>query len=199
MKFKFILAALTLLSFRAFSQSKNNVSLIFGVANATVATTGTIPSATAEFYTYTYRITSGLRYGATYTRDLTKWLSVETDVLYVQDKAHILGDLNGTQAVYDKPVNFLMGFAVAKVRFLKYLFIDFGVGIDEQTSSNYGMMYDQSGFSAEAGFGAKFNIHRISLSINPFVHTRSVLAIWKTDSNNEMTEQGIKFGVGYNF
>jgi hypothetical protein len=87
----------------------------------------------------------------------------------------------------------------AKFTFFKYLFLDAGISADSQINYQGSATFEQSGFGGEAGFGGKYSFGRITLSINPFILDHAVIYLGKTNSNNQLVETGLKFGLGYNF
>ena|SRR5579863_9762885 len=186
-----------LLSIRDFAQSNiafNTISVIYGISSAKTATTGI-------YSNYSFVIRGGERYGASYSMNFNKWLSVDLSALYIQDKAQITALNSGSLYAVDAKTNMLSVQGSARFNFLKYLFIDGGIGVDEQVNS-YTRTGDQTGVAAEAGFGAKVNFGQIHLFLNPFVHAKGVIDIYwgsHKSSNDELIEHGMKFGVGYNF
>src|ERR1700753_2883488 len=78
MKFYLAFFTFVLVSSFAFSQTKNNISVVYGIANADVDIHGAIGD-------YGYQSQSGTNFGVTYTRTLTKVISIETGVLFYND------------------------------------------------------------------------------------------------------------------
>jgi hypothetical protein len=190
MKFKFILLALVILSATAFSQSKNNFSVVYGVSNADVD----IHNAVGD---YGYDSRAGMLYGLTYTRTLNNKFSIETGLIFSNDKIRSESILpgfgnrivDGTVKSFSVPVYF-------KFAFFKYLYADMGMLIDKQTDySDNSVVNDQSGLGFEVGIGGKYNIGRVSVFVNPYYRLYGA----SSSSNNNLDEAGLKFGVGYNF
>lgn len=75
-------------------QFRNNFSLVYAATSTLVATTGTIPDDEHYNYNNNYTITSGPRFGLSYTRYIFKWFAVETDVLYMRNNAAIFDTYN---------------------------------------------------------------------------------------------------------
>jgi hypothetical protein len=210
MKPSLIVILFTLLCSSAFCQTGNNtISLLFGQAHTITATTGTYP--TAEFVNSPFRITSGPHFGLSYDRRIYKGLSVEGSVIYVDEKAqYIYSYATDTHYVGDGHVGMLWVQALCKYTFFKYIFVDAGISVDAQTNYKQTMqMYDQSGFGLEAGFGGKIAAGHFVFSVNPYWRAHSIIVIdvfnikstfyKKNIWNHELDEEGIKFGIGYNF
>jgi hypothetical protein len=188
MKFKCAFPVLLLVSFQAFSQTKNNLSLVYSAAANTVDIHGAIGD-------FGYASESGTNFGLSYTRYMTGHFSLETGLLY--SKSYVrLSSIQGPrgQFFYDGDVKMISVPVLAKFTFLKYVFLQGGILLDHQT--NYvpdGVINDESGVGLEMGIGGKYNIGCFSVSLNPF------LAKHGTPGSNNLLEAGAKFGLGYDF
>ncbi|MGZ3820743.1 MAG: outer membrane beta-barrel protein [Mucilaginibacter sp.] len=186
MKFKLIFSAFILLSFQAFSQTKNNISILYGIA----ANDGDNHGVKGD---YGYSPQSGLAYGFSYTRNLTRSFSLETGLLYSINKVelHTSGPRGG---IFDQNSNLLSIPLYAKKSFLKYFFAQWGLSFDHQTNYSSGSIIDdQSGIGIALGIGGRYNIGQTSVFINPFFCRHAL------NAQNNLVETGIKFGIGYNF
>jgi hypothetical protein len=186
MKFKLILSVLILLSIQAFSQTKNNISLVYGIANNTGDNHGAIGD-------YGYNAESGWMYGLSYTRNLSRAFSLETGLLYSVNKIQLttIGPAGG---IYNQNLNMLSVPVYAKLNFLKYFFAQWGFSLDHETNySSNSIIDDQSGIGIVVGIGGKYNIGNASIFVNPFFCRHALAA------QNNLVETGIKFGIGYNF
>jgi hypothetical protein len=186
MKFKLILIAFLFLSFQSFSQTKNNISVIYGFAANSVDIHGAIGD-------YGYNNKTGQTYGLSYTRDITKIFSIETGLLYSVNKIQLttIGPAGG---IYNQNLNMLSLPVYGKLTFLKYLYGQFGFSLDHQT--NYSadhIVDDQSGVGLELGVGGKCNFGPVSVFVNPYY------ANHRFYGHNNLMEAGVKFGLGYNF
>src|ERR1700712_2269943 len=186
MKFKFILFVFTLLSFQSFSQTKNNISVVYGFDANSVD----IHSAIGD---YGYNNKTGQTYGLSYTRDITKIFSIETGLLYSVNKIQLttIGPRGG---IYDQNLNMLSIPFYGKLTFLKYLYGQFGVSFDHQ--ANYSpdhIVDDQSGLGIELGVGGKYSFGPVTAFVNPYY------ANHRFYGRNNLMEAGLKFGLGYNF
>jgi hypothetical protein len=189
MKFKLILLTLLAFSIRAWSQSKNDISVLYGESTTNVDIHGAIGD-------YGYNPKTGTLYGITYTRVVNKFLSLETGLIIADDKVQLNSDLPGPyQGNHDGEVKALSIPLMAKFTFFKYFFADGGFLFDKQTNyTNSNVIGDQSGLGGEIGIGAQFTVSRIRIFISPYVRQYNVTKI-----DNNLFEDGVKFGLGYTF
>ena len=188
MKFTSIVTALILLSLQAFPQSKNNISLVYGSAANIVDIHGAIGD-------FGYSPESGIDFGLSYTRYLSKSFSLETGLLYSNSYIR-LSSIQGPRGeiFYDGYVKMISVPVYAKFTFLKYLFLQGGILLDHQTNyARDGVINDESGVGIEMGIGWKYNIGRVSVFLNPFLAKHGTL------NSNNLLEAGAKFGLGYDF
>lgn len=204
MKRNLIIIFLTLLSSAAYCQTRDNtISLLFGETHTITATKGTY--SVQEFVTPSFIVTSGPHFGLSYDRRLYKGLSIEGNVVFINESAqYIYSYGTDTHYVANGHVGMLWLQAFCKYTFFKYFFVDAGLSVDAQTNYKQTMqMYDQSGLGFEGGFGAKVTSGHITFSVNPYIHRHTILVInifnTKSTWNHELDESGIKLAVGYNF
>src|ERR1700709_2228342 len=79
MNFKLFLGALLFLSFGAYSQSKNNISVLYGFSETAVDIHGAIGD-------FGFQDKTGAFYGVIYTRNVNKHFSLESGLLVYDDK-----------------------------------------------------------------------------------------------------------------
>lgn len=194
MKFKIVFSAFILLGIQAFSQSKNNISILYGVAANSVSIHGAIGD-------FGYNAKSGTMFGLSYARDLNQSLSLETGLVFSDNKTqetYIIpgvgeGVLNGTVKMITIPV-------FVKYTFFKYFYLDGGPLIDKQTNYKSGSeLNDQSGIGFEFGIGGKYSFDKFTVFINPSMREHALITFGNTGSTFNLLEAGFKFGVGYNF
>ena len=196
MKTCLITVVFILLSVKLFAQFKGEVTAYYGITNTITPTTGTD--------TYAYRITGAPIYGATIGGRLFNnlpWFSLETGIFFANNKSQFTQLSNGSNVV--NPTGEVEMWIIpfyAKFTFLKYLFVYGGFSFDTQSNElTDGIQQSQSGFGVEAGFGAKYKTGHMLFSIAPFIFNHEVLHVGNNNSNNELIENGVKFGVGYAF
>jgi hypothetical protein len=187
MKFRPLFSALILLSIQAFSQSKNNISVVYGFAANDVNIHGAIGD-------YGYRNKTGTVYGLTYTRNINKIFSIETGLLYSVNKIQLSTIGGYGERFYDQDLKMLSVPVYAKITFLKYLFAQGGVSIDHNLDySSNSIIQDQSGVGLILGIGVKYSFGPVAIFANPYLVNHAFYA------RNNLMEAGVKLGVGYNF
>jgi len=189
MKFKFSLLILIALSIHVCGQSKNQVSVLYGISTTSVDIHGAIGD-------YGYSSRSGTLLGFTYTRNLAGPFSLETGLLFANDKIQLNSDLPGIyQGSHFGEVKIVSIPVYAKFTFLKHLYADGGLLYDNETSDpNNSVVGDQTGLGAELGIGGKYSFGPVTLFVNPYWHAYNI-----TRTQNNLVEIGVKFGLGYNF
>jgi hypothetical protein len=186
MKLRFLLAALLLCGTYAFSQTKNNISAVYGFNANTVDIHGIIGD-------YGYKDKTGQSYGLNYTHNFTKLLSVETGLVYSTNKVELI-TIGPAEGQYSGEIHMLSVPLLAKLTVLKYLYGEGGLVFDHQTNYTYhDIVNKQSGAAFEAGVGAQYNLGPISVFVNPYYINH------RFNGRNNLEEKGIKFGLGYNF
>jgi len=188
-KFKLILITFIAFSFNAYSQSKNQISVLYGASATSVNIHGAIGD-------YGYNNKSGSLYGFTYTRSITGSFSIETGIIAGNDKVQLNSDQPGPyQGKHDGEVKVVSVPIIGKFTFVRFLFVDGGISLDKQTNYyNNSVLDDQSGLGAEAGIGGKIRLGPVSFFVNPYLRGYVI-----TRTRNNLMETGVKFGLGYNF
>lgn len=199
MKPKLIFLALLLLSVQAFSQSKNTVSFVYGITSASV----NIHGAMGDFG---YDDRPGSQFGISYTRDINHTISLQTGIFFINDDVRLTtvgplstGPKNGNIKLITIPV-------LARVNFLKYVFVDGGLLGDFETNystngtddANH-MATKQTGIGLEFGLGAKYNFGPVNIFVNPFLQAHALARFGNKGSNFNLMDPGYKFGLGYSF
>jgi hypothetical protein len=190
MKLKSCLIALFLfgvLSARA--QEKNTLSVFYGISNSNID----IHNAIGD---YGYSQRPGTGFGFTYNRALNRFFSIETGFAYANDKTQLSVIEAGLGNIYTNEDLKLISIPLrAKFTFFKYLFADAGFSYDKQTNYRTGdETNDQSGLGGEVGVGAQFQYAHILIFVNPYYKTYRITSV-----QNNLYEQGLKFGIGYKF
>jgi len=186
MKLKLLLTALLLCSTYAFSQTKNNISAVYGFNANAVDIHGAIGD-------YGYNDKTGQSYGLSYTRNLTRIFSVETGLLYSTNNVQ-LNTVGPSGGIYNGEVHMLSVPVLAKFTFLKYLYGQCVVICDHETNyKSDGILDKQSGVGLEVGLGGQYNFGPVLVFVNPYYTNHRFYG------SNNLMESGIKFGLGYNF
>ena len=193
MKFELILFALIVLSIQAYSQSQNNISVVYG----TSATNVDIHGAIGDFG---YNAKSGMVYGLTYTRELTKLFSLETGLLFATDKAEESSVIpERGNVTFDGNIKLISVPVLAKFTFFKYFYADAGTSIDKEINySNNSVATDQSGLGFELGVGGQYTLGHLTIFINPYIKQYGAIR-FNSQQDFNLLEDGYKFGIGYRF
>jgi len=204
MKTIFLFLFITLISIHAFSQQKNNIAFIYGVNNNSIDNHNDNGGYSG------YNNQSGRKFGLSYTRNLNRFFSIETGLLFADNKAQtsliapvtypiMAGPGPGGLIITNGDIKMLSIPLLAKFTFFKYVYVDAGLVADFETNySNYTIANDQSGIGYEVGIGGKYSWGHFCVFVNPFVTVNGLILFNSTSSNN-LLEAGAKFGLGYNF
>ncbi|HEY4323152.1 MAG TPA: hypothetical protein VGN20_04180 [Mucilaginibacter sp.] len=194
MKTKLIFLACVLLCTQAYCQSKNSLSLVFGVGSNAIGSIGIGGPG--------YQGKGETIYGLNYSRSLTKSLSIETGLEYSVN--NILLDYVDAPLPAFKPIpgsiRMLSIPVYANFTFFKYLFVNGGLIADFETNyhGSNDIIADQSGIGLGLGIGGKYNFNRMIVFINPFLQSHAVVA-FSNKGGGTLLNSGVKFGIGYRF
>jgi hypothetical protein len=192
MKIKLTILILALSAMQAYSQSKNNISLVYGISSNTIYM-GRVMSDGG------YDTGSGIVYGLNYSRNINNYLSIETGLHYANDKVSGSSFYGATTYHFNGEIKMISIPVIAKFSFFKYFYADAGFTADFQTNyTSNSIGTKQSGIGLEAGLGAAYSFGKIKLSINPYFQEHNIISYAGKNSNN-LADAGCKFGVGYNF
>lgn len=186
MKIKILFLILVLFSFRAFSQSKNNISVVYGVMANSVDIHGAIGD-------FGYNDRSGYEVGLNYFYNISHSFALGTGLVYSEDKIQ-LTTIGPAHGIYNQTIAMVTVPVYARYTFLKYLYAQGGLTADHQL--NYSMnsdIRDQSGVGIELGVGGRYSFGSGSLFVNPFVCRHGI------NASMNLMDAGVRFGVGYNF
>ncbi len=141
-------------------------------------------------------------FGVAYTQSLIKFLDLETGISFSNYKYRFSNSSLGPDApepyfvsntMVDIPIT-------ARLNFLKYLFINSGVvlGIDATSNKH---LDSQTGLGLVFGLGAKYDFKNIpfGLFINTYYKIHNIVPFAQTNYNLRTDESGLRFGVIYNF
>jgi hypothetical protein len=193
MKFKLITTALIFCSLQAFSQSKNNISVVYGFSSTIVDIHNVIGD-------FGYENKTAFTAGFLYTKQINKILSVQAGLFFADDKTEETSDLPGLAGIkFDGDLKIVSLPIIAKFTFFKYLYADAGISFDDEInhSGNYSSL-DESGIGIEMGIGGQYAFNRLALFINPYVKVYGTTHFNSKEDFN-LLEGGYKFGLGYNF
>jgi len=188
MKIFLLLFGFLFFSLIAYSQSRNNLSIVYGMNANLVDIHGVIGD-------FGYFAEDGKSIGISYTRAFTRVFSMETGLFYSTNNIR-LSTIQGPRGdfYYDGVVKMVSVPLYARVTFLKFLFAQGGFLLDHQTNyAQYGVVNDQSGLGLEMGVGGNVKFGPMSIFINPYFCRHAL------NGRNNLIEAGAKTGIGYNF
>ncbi len=125
MKFKILFLALILISVKTFSQSKNTISVEYGVTANTVD----IHGAKGDFG---YNDGSGYEAGLNYFYNLSHSFALGTGLVYSENKIQLTTIYPGYNGVYNQTVAMITVPLYAKYSFFKFLYAQGGITADHQ-------------------------------------------------------------------
>ena len=139
-------------------------------------------------------------YGISYLKPLNKWLDIETGLEYlscpIQTKS-IVGTINGvTTLTRSATLSMLTAPVTVRANFLKYFFVNGGLLLDVDVSSN-SIVNSQSGLGSVLGLGVKYDFKNgISVFVNPYSKIHLFPLTFERDQQHFM-ESAVRFGVAY--
>ena len=139
-------------------------------------------------------------FGITYLKPINKWLNVETGIEFLQSKASIhsiVSTPSGVTTVFRYGTLSLLNVPLGvRANFWKYCFVNGGVVLDVDVSSN-SPIQTQTGLGSLLGFGLKYDFKTgISLFVNPYMKIHSFPLSFQTDQEH-LLESAVRFGVSY--
>ncbi|TSJ40902.1 porin family protein [Mucilaginibacter corticis] len=192
MKINLTILLLFFASLKAFPQTKNNLSVLYGIGSADVNIHGVVGD-------FGYQSESAHTFGLSYTRYINKIFSLEADLTLLSNNIKETSIMPGNPPpLYDK-IKMVTIPVLGKVTFLKYLYADAGFTFDFQTNySSASVAPKQSGIGFQGDIGAKYTFGSITIFASPYFQYHSIVRFDK-DSEFNLTNTGFKFGAGYNF
>ena len=139
-------------------------------------------------------------YGVSYLKPLNKWLELETGLEYLScpiETKSIVGTVNGvTTLTRSATLSMLTAPITVRANFLKYFFVNAGVLLDIDVSSN-SIINSQTGLGSLLGLGVKYDFKNgISVFVNPYAKIHSFPLSFDRDQQHFM-ESAVRFGIAY--
>ncbi|MBV5281153.1 MAG: outer membrane beta-barrel protein [Paludibacter sp.] len=139
-------------------------------------------------------------YGISYLKPLNKWLELETGLEYLScpiETKSIVGTVNGvTTLTRSATLSMLTAPVTVRANFLKYFFVNAGVLLDIDVSSN-SIINSQTGLGSLLGLGVKYDFKNgISVFVNPYAKIHSFPLSFDRDQQHFM-ESAVRFGIAY--
>jgi len=139
-------------------------------------------------------------YGVSYLKPLNKWLELETGLEYLScpiETKSIVGTVNGvTTLTRSATLSMLTAPVTVRANFLKYFFVNAGLLLDIDVSSN-SIINSQTGLGSLLGLGVKYDFKNgISVFVNPYAKIHSFPLSFDRDQQHFM-ESAVRFGIAY--
>ncbi|HEY5507997.1 MAG TPA: outer membrane beta-barrel protein [Paludibacter sp.] len=139
-------------------------------------------------------------YGISYLKPLNKWLDIETGLEYLScpiETKSIVGTINGVTTLTRSGTLSMLSTPVAvRANFLKYFFVNAGLLLDIDVSSN-SIINSQSGLGSLLGLGVKYDFKNgISVFVNPYSKIHLFPLAFERDQQHFM-ESAVRFGIAY--
>lgn len=184
------------------AQNTNRISVFYGFAsNEIISQLDGSPSFNGK---------GSDSFGFTFEKNIYKSLSIEMGIAYSKNKIEITPSyplethLYPSKSLTKKIVNIeMISIPVyAKFTFLKYFYANAGPIIDiEINKDDHRSIDEQSGIGFGLGIGGQYSYQNLTFFINPILRYHAVipLPVPKENHNQNLTDAGIKLGIGYNF
>lgn len=138
--------------------------------------------------------------GITYIKEINSFLELETglefskhNIIYIPDAN--MGITNPTR--YNRDFSIIDIPVTLRVSFLKYLFVNGGLLIDIDASSN-SPIDSQTGIGAILGLGVKYDwASGVGVFVNPYSKVHSLIPFVDRKNHQSVWENGFRFGVTY--
>lgn len=137
--------------------------------------------------------------GINYVYPLNKWLEAETGIEYSSHNIVIQPNLPPNMDNSPRKANLTLINIPATLRanFLKYFFINGGLIVDIDGSTN-SPIDNQTGIGAMLGFSIKYDFDfGISAFVNPYTKIHSLIPLQNWQYHQRIWENGIRIGITY--
>ena len=139
-------------------------------------------------------------YGISYLKPLNKWLDIETGLEYlscpVEKRIIYIGPTTGLFTSQRATLSMLSIPVTVRANFLKYFFVNAGLLLDIDVSSN-SIINSQTGLGSLLGFGMKYDFKNgISLFVNPYTKVHLFPLSFERNQQHFM-ESAVRFGIAY--
>lgn len=138
--------------------------------------------------------------GISYLKPLNRWLDIETGLEYLScpiETKSIVSTPNGVTTLTRSATLSMLSLPVAvRANFLKYFFVNTGLLLDIDVSSN-SIINSQSGLGTLLGLGMKYDFKNgISLFVNPYTKVHLFPLSFERNQQHFM-ESAVRFGIAY--
>ncbi len=183
-----------LMTFFAFSQTKNRLSFFYSPAANGV-------DIKEDWIGDMGHTGKGANlFELTYSRSVNSFFSVETGLQYAHHKIETEFFPDGVSHYKKSEINMVTIPISGNLTFLKYFFAEAGPTFDfELSRSSSASVNNQSGIGLAFGVGGKYTFRKITLMVNPFFQRHLLLSLGSGETIEHLWQSGIKFGIGYDF
>ena len=138
--------------------------------------------------------------GISYLKPLYKWLDIETGLEYlscrVEKQIIYIGPTTGLFTSQSATLSMLSLPVTVRANFLKYFFVNTGLLLDIDVSSN-SIINSQTGLGSLLGLGMKYDFKNgISLFVNPYTKVHLFPLTFERNQQHFM-ESAVRFGIAY--
>lgn len=139
-------------------------------------------------------------YGISYLKPLNKWLELETGLEYLScpiETKSIVSTPNGVTTLTRSSTLSMLSLPVTvRVNFLKHFFVNGGLLLDVDVSSN-SIINSQSGLGSLLGLGLKYDFKNgISVFVNPYSKIH-LFPLSFEHNQQHLLESAVRFGIAY--
>ena len=138
--------------------------------------------------------------GISYLKPLNRWLDIETGLEYlscpVEKQIIYIGPTTGLFTSQRATLSMLSLPVTVRANFLKYFFVNTGLLLDIDVSSN-SIINSQSGLGTLLGLGMKYDFKNgISLFVNPYTKVHLFPLSFERNQQHFMVS-AVRFGIAY--
>ena len=188
-----IIFSFLILTLGAFAQSKNEVSIVYGIAKYSLGLPGLVGGAGYEGKGSTIL-------GLKYSRRISSLFAIESGLEYSTNKIDITSAPGLPLNTQKATIEMLTIPVYGSISFWKYFFVNAGPLIDFEVNRIKTPKTDsQSGLGVGLGVGGKYTMKNFTVSVNPYKERHAVIPFTKERNHMRGEEIGVKIGLGYLF
>jgi hypothetical protein len=186
----FVFLFLTLV---VFGQSKNEVSIVYGIGKYDLGLPGLAGGAGYEGKGSTIL-------GLKYSRSITRLLAIESGIEYSYHKIQITSAPGLPPNPHAATIQMFTIPVYGSILFWKYFFVNAGPLLDFEVNRLKTPETDsQTGLGFGFGVGGKYTKNNFTISLNPYFETHAIIPFNKERNHLRGGEMGVKIGLGFLF
>lgn len=191
MKKAITLFVFVFLTLGIFAQSRNEVSIVYGLANYSLGLPGLVGGASYEGKGSTIL-------GLKYSRSISGLFAIESGIEYSTNKIEITPAPGLPPNTQEATIQMLTIPVYGSISFWKYFFLNAGPLVDFEVNRLKTPKTDsQSGLGFGLGVGGRYIRKSITISVNPYFESHAVIPFNKEPNHLSGWEMGFKIGLGY--